>query len=201
MNLDLGLLGTLIGGSAIADVGIRIGSQLIARLWGKERETFITVAGTIDEKAETKLGVVFPEWVHAGYNEILKQAVRVLDYAAQPIVVRRIERWIMGVVDPTKRAAFFTEFYDYLKGKAKQLLSEELKAVVNDETQKQAVIDVSAKASLALPPEFVATRDIKADVKAAVIAVKHEDSKPLSDNSVNEKIAATKEKLAALVSK
>lgn len=204
MVIDFSSLTAIMGTSAAVSAAISAGSHLFAWAWKKNRESFVQSANDLDETLEKKTGHTFPPEFHAIYDGIVRKIVAGIDYIANPVIFRRVERFLLGVADPTKRAGLLNEFYEYAKGKAKESISEELKAIVNQESQEEAVNAVGKSASLALPAEFLNTRNIPADVKAAVVAVKHETAFPqklLTTEEITARVTATRAKLIEEITK
>jgi len=198
MQIDLLGVGQLLQTFGVV-AGIKIGSMIVEKIWKKNREPFIVSANGIDEKIESKTGLEFPLECHQAYDYLVKQIVAAIDYAANPVIFRRIERFLLGLADPARRQALLEEFFDYVQGKAKEKLSEELKKIINSETKAEAVEQVSAQAAIALPAEFVKKQDFRADVETALKAVKSE--KIPTTEEICDKIKATRLKLDALIAK
>lgn len=193
MQIDLGLF--QMAGVALA---VRYGSKLFERIWQKNRPSFVETANGLDEKIETKTGQ-WPVELHLIYDQAVKKIVSGIDYVANPVVFRRVERALLALINPENRAALLDEYYEILMGKAKAAVSEELKTIINAEKEAVAVEAVGAQASISLPPEFLATRDIRADVKAAVVALKHEEPKGITTEEINARIEASRAKLKAFI--
>jgi len=196
MHIDLGFI-TQVGGISLI---VSVGSRIAEWVWKKNRESVQASLNSLDEKIEARTGYQWPIELHVIYDGLVKRIVSAIDYCANPVVFRRIERRLLDLADPIKRAALLTEFLAYVDGKAKETISSELKTIINNESETVAVEAVSAKASIILPPEFVKTRDLREDVKAAVVAVKQEAAKPTT-MEITARIAATREKLDASLHK
>lgn len=179
--------------------GITAGSRLAEWIWKKNRADVETKLNALDELIEAKTGYQWPVELHLLYDQAVKKIVASCDYVANPVVFRRIERALLQLADPAKRGVLLSEWFEVLKAKTEAAASEELKKIINAEKETAAVEAVGAQASIQMPPQFLASRDIKADVKAAVVAIKHDDPKEIAGDDLNSRIAATRARLEALV--
>ena len=170
INLDLnGLLG--LAGAGLA---VKAGSVLFERFMKRNRPEIVSGLNGGDEWVELKTGLNFPLEVHQACDFMVKKIVDALDYISNPVIFRRIERYVIGLADSTKRAGLLAELYAYVLGRAKEELSKELIQIINDQTKSEAVDQVKAQAALCLPPEFVKILDVPAAVENAVKVLKIE---------------------------